>query len=279
MARVGRAVAFTGGVLGIGEVPTAETGFAQIIDGRPDEVANDVGIVVDHRPIVECLMRIGFRASHNAGGDALTVVAVALEIIVVAADIESCVEAVGGRLVGDQIESGSDGARGIEGTQVICEDPGFLCTQRFAAFGDFVADAPHHDRWVIAVAQDHGIDVPLPPIVKDDVVIFRVLALRPAIKGFVEHHHAEPVAGGQECRRGRIVGGANAGESGFFEDLDAALLGAIEGGGAQRSVVVVNAPPGQLDGFPVEQESFFGGPFERANAEWRDDFVYRFSVD
>jgi len=47
---------------------------------------------------------------------------------------------------------------------------------------------------MIAIAHDHGLDVPLRPILEVHTVVVRGLGLLPSVEGFVEDQHAEAIA-------------------------------------------------------------------------------------
>ena len=142
-------------------------------------------------------------------------------------------------------------ARGIKPPDVVGR-LGDLDALGVGALGDFVADAPEDHAGMVAVAQDHGVQIALPPVLEEPVVVVGVLALLPAVEGFVHDQHAQPVAGVEEGRRGRIVAGADGIEAAGLQQLDAALLGAVNGRRAQRPVVVVHAAAlAQLSGWPL----------------------------
>ena len=83
------------------------------------------------------------------------------------------------------------------------------------------------------------------------------LARGPGVKGFVDHQHAQAVAGIQQGRGGRVVRGADGVVPGGFEQLDLALLGAVVAGRAQRAVVVVDAAALQLQRHAVQAQAVF----------------------
>ncbi len=54
---------------------------------------------------------------------------------------------------------------------------------------------------------------------------------------------------------------------GGLQQLDLTLFCAVECSGSKRSIVVVNAPARQLDGFAVQEQPLFGRPRQCANSE------------
>ena len=75
-----------------------------------------------------------------------------------------------------------------------------------------------------------------------------------------------------------VVGGADGVHARGLHEFDAALFGAVEGGGSEGAIVMMHAAAGELDGLAIEQETLFRGPGEGANAEGRGDFVDESSV-
>ena len=75
--------------------------------------------------------------------------------------------------------------------------------------GDLVADAPHHDARVIAVAADHVGQIALAPLVEELAIAEARLVLAPLVERLVHHDDAHAVAHLEQLRRGRIVAGAD----------------------------------------------------------------------
>ena len=69
--------------------------------------------------------------------------------------------------------------------------------------------------------------------------------------------------------------GADGVEAGGFQELHSPLLGAIEGGRAQRAVIVVDAAAGHFHQLAVQQKALFDGPLDRADAEGRGHLIDR----
>jgi hypothetical protein len=92
----------------------------------------------------------------------------------------------------------------------ICQHPGNLGPIRAAIpFHNLIADAPDHNAGMIAIALDHRLDIALPPFIKSDMVIEWIFPFAPAVESFVHYQHAQPVAGVQESRGGRVMRGAD----------------------------------------------------------------------
>ena len=68
-----------------------------------------------------------------------------------------------------------------------------------------IADAPHDDRRMIAVAQQHIAQVALVPLVEVSRVVVGGLALAPHVKALVHHHQAHAVAEVEQLGGRRIV--------------------------------------------------------------------------
>jgi hypothetical protein len=138
---------------------------------------------------------------------------------------------------------------------------------------NFVADAPHQHGGMIAIALHHGVEVALPPVLENDVVIVGILAIDPAIEGFIQYQHAQSVTGIEQGGRGWIVRRPQGSETGSLEQLDLAFLGPVERTRAEDPVVVVNAAAGQLVGLAIERQPLVCRPRQRAHAELGRHFV------
>ena len=62
--------------------------FAEVVDAGPDEIADDVREFGGVLPAYEEIARVGFGGEHDAGGDALVVGFVAVDLIVVAHNVK-----------------------------------------------------------------------------------------------------------------------------------------------------------------------------------------------
>ena len=131
---------------------------------------------------------------------------------------------------------------------------------------------------MIAVPQHHRRDVLLPPFIEIAAVIELDLVRLPYVERLIENQQAEAVARVQKRGRRRIVRRAHGIHARSLQQLHSALFRAIKGRSAERSVVVMNAAAGQLDGLAVEQQSLFRRPGKRADAEWRGHLVDHFAI-
>ena len=123
-----------------------------------------------------------------------------------------------GQLVGNGvapiIESGSRGPGGIFLVEEIDQAFGVLPTVLGTLLGDFVADAPHDDAGMVAVAPHHVADIALRPLVEIFAVAVGDFGDAPHVEGFVHDDQPEPVAEFQQFRRWRVVAGANGVDAG-----------------------------------------------------------------
>ena len=130
---------------------------------------------------------------------------------------------------------------------------------------------------MIAVAQDHALQIALPPLLEVEVVVLRILVARlPAVEGLVDDEHPEAVAGIEEITRRRIVAGADRVEAAGLQHLDAALFGAGNACRSERAVVVMHASAAKLDALAVHAQALRGIDFDLADADVQrgrvDDF-------
>ena len=186
-----------------GPVSVVGGGFAEIIEAGPDEFAEDpfagvlhfefaVGGACPRREfeVVGGALEIFMETPFGSGFDGEEVFAaradcgrrfaavlrdmrvfrvefgVAVRLVVPADDVERGRKVVFHRVVG-AVESGCDGTGRVGG---VCDGGKFRSyfpSVRLALFVDFVADAPHDDRGVIAVAADQVDEVALVPFGED----------------------------------------------------------------------------------------------------------------
>ena len=118
-----------------------------------------------------------------------------------------------------------DGARRVELLDVILHRARDVRRLRRVLHHELlVGDAPNRDARMIAVAAD--LVVPL-------FHVLRIAAHQPAL---VHDQHAEPVAGVEQFRRGRIVRGADGVAAEFLQFLHAEFLQRIRHGRADAGV-------------------------------------------
>ncbi len=138
---------------------------------------------------------------------------------------------------------------------------------RVALLGDLVADAPHDDRRVVAIAADHVADVALAPLVEELAVAEARLVLLPLVERLVHHHEAQAIGEVEECGCGRVVARADGIHAHGLHDLKLALESAVERRGAERPEIVMEAHALERDVPAVQQELAVGGEFDGAEAE------------
>ena len=128
----------------------ADPGFAKVVDGGPDEVAEDVTVGLDGVPVLVCLVGEGFGAGHDAIRVLRVVLLVLGPLVVVAAHVEV---REGGLHVGPGLagmvpcvaDGGGDFASGVELVGESGEGFADLDAVGLGALIDFIADAPEDD--------------------------------------------------------------------------------------------------------------------------------------
>ena len=68
-------------------IEASDTRFAEVVDSRPHEVSDDIGMVVDPCPVGECVARVRFRLHHDARRDAFVVRRTFVHHVVVTHDV------------------------------------------------------------------------------------------------------------------------------------------------------------------------------------------------
>src|SRR5580698_3606651 len=102
---------------------------------------------------------------------------------------------------------------------------------------------------MVAVAHHHGRSIPLPPFVEVTAVVILHLAHFPHIEGLIQNQETQAIARVEERRRWWVMRGADGVIAGRFQQFHTTFLSAIECSSPERSIVVMHAAPGKLDGF------------------------------
>jgi hypothetical protein len=172
----------------------------------------------------------GLGAVDDAFGNALLISPVLVGPIVVTADVEcgeELVELLPGPVAVTTVDAGRHGSCGIDAANVVGEPARNVWAFRSPALDRLVADAPHDHARMVAIAQEHALEVAFPPVVEGDVVIGDVLAVSPAVERLVDDEHSDPVACVEERRSRRVVRTPNGVEAVRLQQLNLSLLGAI----------------------------------------------------
>src|ERR1041385_1778774 len=137
------------------ESGVSDAGFAEIIPSCPNKVADDPGVCEHRLPILECLSGIRLSSHNDPRRKFLMVWGVLPPLVVVATNIEKRKRRLR-RRPGTPVPGGANGFRhrtsGVEAANLVAQ----LFLDDVTAFADalrnFVADAPHADTRMIAVA-------------------------------------------------------------------------------------------------------------------------------
>ena len=168
-----------------------DTRFAQIVETCPDDVAYDIGIIVNKSPVPEGIARITLRLPHHAFRIALVIGSMLEDHIVVTNHVEHlCMWVVDFPIAVPCTECLCDGTCLIalqDGSlQLSCR----LDHANLLALDHFVADTPGDDTGVIAIAQHHGVGVFTIAGVDEGRVVVGILLCAPAVEGFADNQHA-----------------------------------------------------------------------------------------
>ena len=236
--------------------------------------------------------RFVFAAVDHAIGIGGVVGGVALLLIVVANDVELGIIEV--RF--NRRARGRDGARGVERLHIAAEprgdgrEVGGVARIGVVGIVDLVADGPHDNRRMIAVAQDHVLNVAVGPLVKIGMVAGGAearavpvvhpfpFAVGPFVERLVHDEKAELVAKVEEFGGGRIVAAPNGVGAGLLENSQAAFPDLTRDGRAESAGVFVEADALELHGLAVEPEAGVGVELDGADAEGSAIGVERVAV-
>src|SRR5690348_9575812 len=142
-------------ILPLRPVKPPDAGFTDIVPGGPYKIADDPGMILHRRPVIECLWRKGLRTKHDAAGFSLMppeVIILPVKTIVIAAHVKSGKKRIFSCI---WIVDGSGYRPGwIEGAYLIGELMRGAYNGRRLHAGYFIANAPQDDAGMVAVPQD-----------------------------------------------------------------------------------------------------------------------------
>src|SRR5882724_4794147 len=107
----------------------------------------------------------------------------AIDLVVVASDIERGANRIGLgpiAVLAHPVYSRGDRTRGIQFSDTVRKFFSDTGAAGVATLVDFISDAPHYDGRMIAVAQDHRVDVVFPLVFEDGAVVEFVFTFFPA---------------------------------------------------------------------------------------------------
>ena len=159
------------------------------------------------------------------------------------------------------------GPRGVFAVHDVLHHPTKLCSLRRTLVGHLVADAPHHDRRVVAVMTHHIHQIAFHPLVVVLVITIGHFLGFPLIESLHHQQHPHLVAGLHQFRRRHVVRRTIGIAAHVLQHLQPVTDGLHVHRRAQRSQVVMIARAVENQFFPVQQEAFFGDDFNRTDAE------------
>ena len=147
-----------------------------------------------------------------------------------------------------------DRTRGVETVTDVLQVSGYLPTLLAPLLRNLIADAPHHDRRMIAVAEDQILDIPVVPLLEEPCISILAFRINPHIKAFGHDHHSHRVAYLHlPCRR-HIMSRTDGVASHVLHYAQLSYERSLVDRCAQRSKVVVQAHPFYFTGHPIELE-------------------------
>ncbi len=138
-----------------------------------------------------------------------------------------------------------------------------------ALLGDFVADAPHDHRGVVAITADQGPRILLMPLVEQVIpaVVVARLGLTPGVEHLVQDHEAHAVGKVEQFRGRRVVAGAEGIAAHLPQQLELPLEGPHVDRRAQGAQVVMIADAVELEMLAVDQQPLVGVVLHGTHAE------------
>ena len=119
-----------------------------------------------------------------------------------------------------------------------------------------VTDTPHNDRGMIPVTADRRSQIPVAPFIKELMIVLLAFSFLPLVEGFMNHQHTQSVASIKEMLGHLIVGTSDGIVAVSFHQFHFPFFGTVDGGGSQKSVIVMYATPFQLHRLTIQQKAF-----------------------
>ena len=173
-------------------VVTADTRLAEIVEPRPNDVADDVRIVVYECPVLESIARIALRLPHHSLRIALVIAGVLEYHIVISTDVQH----VEVRVIDFPIAVPSAESLGHRTCLVVIQYSLFqhLCRMDDAdvlSLYHLVADAPADDAGMIAVTLHHRTDILLIARIDKRRIVVWFLGCAPSVEGLADDQHTQ----------------------------------------------------------------------------------------
>ena len=162
-----------------------------------------------------------------------------------------------------------DGARRVFTVADFLQAVGELCPISTGLLGNFVADAPHDDRGAVAVLVDEVREVTLMPLVEVQVVAVGHLGLRPRVEALCHQWHPHLIAETYELGRRHVVRSADGIHAHILHQANLSAHRRFVDGSTQRTEVVMEASPLELQLAPIEEEAFASPELDGAYPEGR----------
>ena len=140
----------------------------------------------------------------------------------------------------------------------------FVGISRRPLFENLVANAPHEDTGVVAVAQHQICEVALVPLLEETGIVVLCLLASPHVERLVHHDESHSVAHVQQFRSGRIMRTADAVHAHGLQSGEFAVQGVFVEGRSQTAEVVVLADTVDLEVLAIEPKTCLRVETERA---------------
>ena len=173
-------------------VVTTNARLTKIVEPRPNDVADDVRIVVHECPVLEGIARIAFCLPHHTLRITLMVAGVLEYHIVITTNVEYIkVWVKDFPIVVPGAESLGYGASGVIIQNSLLQQLSGMDYTDVLALDNLVADAPADDAWMIAVTLHHRTYIlSIARIDKRRIVVW-FLGCTPTVEGLADDQHTQ----------------------------------------------------------------------------------------
>ncbi|CCZ11385.1 putative uncharacterized protein [Prevotella sp. CAG:1092] len=176
------------------------------------------------------------------------------------------------------VDALSDRTRRVELMADILKVLSHFCAALHALLRNFVADAPHHDRRMVAMSQHKVCHVLVAPLLEESGVAIFAFRINPHVEALGHDHHTERIAKVHLHLAWHIVRGANGVGTHILHEFDLAYESSLVDSSTKRSEVVVQANALDFSRCAIKLETILLAHANRAHAKLLSGFVYHLII-
>ncbi len=169
-------------------IPTSYPRLAKIIHSSPNKITNYITMAMHQFPVGKSISWVRFCLDNDTRRNSLMIFRCTFQVIIITGNVKNCHKRIKRwpRLT-IFYNSRGNGTGSIHLLYSIRKHFSRFYCFRFSSFYYFVTYAPHDNRGMITISQNHGFKVAFPPFVKIPCIIIFVFPNPPTIKCFIHN--------------------------------------------------------------------------------------------